>query len=185
MKSARDYIEEKDIQEDIKKRAIEIVEEYKEDNIISRSRRVLGSSAVYIASLDLGKRLTQRNVADIFNTTEVSIQNTWKSIVEEIFGYVPHFKPESEKKILEYLSNAKKDKIHKYRISKELDVSDSTVYINIPKMERKGLIASSELDETTPRNKEKVKGYSITPKGLKLLNERKRISYVRCVGKRK
>ena len=66
-------------------RAIEIIEKAMEKGLTSgRGPTGVAAAALYIASVLLGERKTQRDVADIAGVTEVTIRNRYKELTEQL-----------------------------------------------------------------------------------------------------
>ena len=66
-------------------KAIEIIEKAMEKGLTSgRGPTGVAAAALYIASVLLGERKTQRDVADIAGVTEVTIRNRYKELTEQL-----------------------------------------------------------------------------------------------------
>ncbi|MEM1742085.1 MAG: sigma factor-like helix-turn-helix DNA-binding protein, partial [Desulfurococcaceae archaeon] len=50
----------------------------------------LAAAAVYIASLELGEKRTQKEVAQVAGVTEVTVRNRYKELVKELKLNVPN-----------------------------------------------------------------------------------------------
>ncbi|ADC64728.1 Transcription factor TFIIB cyclin-related protein [Ferroglobus placidus DSM 10642] len=68
---------------EVQERALEIVNEA-EKSMVSRSPAGVAAAAVYIASILLGERRTQREVAGVAGVTEVTIRNCYKMITDRL-----------------------------------------------------------------------------------------------------
>jgi len=74
--------------------------------LCGRSPRSVLGAALYIAGVILGKRKTQKEIARIINTTEVSIRNNYKtilSIIPELKEYFPELATISYHKLKNYI----------------------------------------------------------------------------------
>ncbi len=70
---------------EVQSRAIEIIEKAMEKGLTSgRGPTGVAAAALYIASVLLGERKTQRDVADIAGVTEVTIRNRYKELTEQL-----------------------------------------------------------------------------------------------------
>lgn len=66
-------------------KAIEIIQESREKElIVGREPTGIAAAALYIASLLLGERKTQRDVAEVSGVTEVTIRNRYKELSENL-----------------------------------------------------------------------------------------------------
>ena len=66
-------------------KAVKIIEEASNNGLTSgRNPAGVAAAAVYIASVLLGERKTQRDVADVAGVTEITIKNRYKELIEEI-----------------------------------------------------------------------------------------------------
>ena len=71
-------------------KAIDIIEKSKEKGLNSgRGPTGVAAAALYIASVLLGERKTQKEVADVAGVTEVTIRNRYKELSEQLDGEVP------------------------------------------------------------------------------------------------
>ena len=74
---------ELDIEGETRTKAIEIIRKAKDEGLTSgKSPTGTAAAALYIASLMNGERKTQREVADVSNTTEVTVRNRYKEMVD-------------------------------------------------------------------------------------------------------
>ena len=70
---------------DVKKKAYEIIKIAREKDVISgRGPTGVAAAAIYIASIMMNERRTQREVAEVAGVTEVTIRNRYKEIVEKL-----------------------------------------------------------------------------------------------------
>lgn len=68
---------------EVQSKAIEIIHEAKDKGLNSgRGPTGLAAAALYVASVLLGERKTQKDVAEIANVTEVTIRNRYKELSE-------------------------------------------------------------------------------------------------------
>ena len=69
----------------VESKAIEIIRDAKKEGLSSgKTPSGLAAAALYIASVLLGERKTQRDVADIAGVTEVTIRNRYKELTEQL-----------------------------------------------------------------------------------------------------
>ncbi len=69
----------------VQSKAIEIINQAMENGLTSgRGPTGVAAAALYIASVLLGERKTQRDVADIAGVTEVTIRNRYKELTEQL-----------------------------------------------------------------------------------------------------
>ena len=69
----------------VQSKAIEIINEAMQNGLTSgRGPTGVAAAALYIASVILGERKTQRDVADIAGVTEVTIRNRYKELTEQL-----------------------------------------------------------------------------------------------------
>lgn len=69
----------------VQARAIEILKKAKKHDVLSgRGPTGVAAAAIYIASVLVGERRTQREVADICGITEVTIRNRFKELIERL-----------------------------------------------------------------------------------------------------
>ena len=69
----------------VQSKAIEIINQAMENGLTSgRGPTGVAAAALYIASVILGERKTQRDVADIAGVTEVTIRNRYKELTEQL-----------------------------------------------------------------------------------------------------
>ncbi len=74
---------ELDVSGEIQTKAIDIIREAKEEKLtVGKSPTGTAAAALYIASLMAGERRTQKEVASVSNTTEVTVRNRYKDLVE-------------------------------------------------------------------------------------------------------
>ena len=70
---------------EVQSRSIEIIEKAMEKGLTSgRGPTGVAAAALYIASVLLGERKTQRDVADVAGVTEVTIRNRYKELTEQL-----------------------------------------------------------------------------------------------------
>ena len=70
---------------DVQKKAIEIIKKAEERELTSgRGPTGVAAAAIYIASILLGERRTQREVAEVAGVTEVTIRNRYKELAEKL-----------------------------------------------------------------------------------------------------
>lgn len=66
-------------------KAIEIINESKENGFISgKGPQGVAAAALYISSILLGERKSQRDVAEVANVTEVTVRNNYKMLSENL-----------------------------------------------------------------------------------------------------
>lgn len=66
-------------------KAIEIINESKENGFISgKGPQGMAAAALYISSILLGERKSQRDVAEVANVTEVTVRNNYKMLSENL-----------------------------------------------------------------------------------------------------
>lgn len=76
-----------DLSGEVQSKAIEIISKSKEKGLINgKGPTGIAASALYVASILLGERKTQKNVAEITGVTEVTIRNRCKELVEIDIG---------------------------------------------------------------------------------------------------
>jgi transcription initiation factor TFIIB len=69
----------------VQAKAIEILKNAKKSEVISgKGPTGVAAAAIYIASVLVGEKRTQREVADIVGVTEVTIRNRQKELVEKL-----------------------------------------------------------------------------------------------------
>ena len=70
---------------EVKKKALEILKEADERDITSgRGPTGVSAAAIYIASILMDERRTQREVAEVAGVTEVTIRNRYKELIEKL-----------------------------------------------------------------------------------------------------
>ncbi len=70
---------------EVKKKAYQIIKVARERDVISgRGPTGVAAAAIYIASILMGERRTQREVAEVAGVTEVTIRNRYKELVEKL-----------------------------------------------------------------------------------------------------
>ena len=70
---------------EVQAKAIEIVRKAKESGVLNgKGPTGVAATALYISSILLGERKTQRDIADVAGITEVTIRNRYKEIAEEV-----------------------------------------------------------------------------------------------------
>jgi transcription initiation factor TFIIB len=74
------YIKKYSPTEEVEERAIELYQDSKDNGfqVYGKSRKGLAASAVYLAGLTLDESLTQSEIANMANVTEVTIRNTYQ-----------------------------------------------------------------------------------------------------------
>ncbi|KXB08506.1 hypothetical protein AKJ56_01125 [candidate division MSBL1 archaeon SCGC-AAA382N08] len=75
---------EEEIQEEIREKAKQIISEYREEKPISGSPSVNAAASIYIASLLLDERLTQKKIASAFDVTSAGLRERYSRIAESI-----------------------------------------------------------------------------------------------------
>ncbi len=79
------FASELNLSGEVQSKAIEIIEKAMEKGLTSgRGPTGVAAAALYIASVLLGERKTQRDVADIAGVTEVTIRNRYKELTEQL-----------------------------------------------------------------------------------------------------
>ena len=79
------FISELKLSFEVQKKSIEILKEAMETQIISgKGPTGMAAAAIYIASVLLGERATQKEVADVAGVTEVTIRNRYKDLAEKL-----------------------------------------------------------------------------------------------------
>ena len=79
------FASELNLSGEVQSKAIEIIEKAKEKGLTSgRGPTGVAAAALYIASVLLGERKTQRDVSDIAGVTEVTIRNRYKELTEQL-----------------------------------------------------------------------------------------------------
>jgi len=70
---------------EVKKKAYEIIKEAEQQHILSgRGPTGVAAAAIYIASIIVDERRTQREVAEVAGVTEVTIRNRYKELVDKL-----------------------------------------------------------------------------------------------------
>ncbi len=70
---------------EVKKKAYEIIKEAEQQHILSgRGPTGVAAAAIYIASIMVDERRTQREVAEVAGVTEVTIRNRYKELVDKL-----------------------------------------------------------------------------------------------------
>jgi transcription initiation factor TFIIB len=73
------------LDQDVKTKTVEILEQAIESELTSgRGPVSLAAAAIYIASVLCGKRVTQREIAEVAGVTEVTIRNRYKELAEKL-----------------------------------------------------------------------------------------------------
>jgi transcription initiation factor TFIIB len=79
------FSSELDLSGEVQSKAIEILKKAMDNELTSgRGPTGVAAAAIYIASVLLGERRTQREVADIAGVTEVTIRNRYKELAEKL-----------------------------------------------------------------------------------------------------
>ena len=74
-----------DLSGEVQAKAIEIVKKARESGVINgKGPTGVAATALYISSILLGERKTQRDIADVAGITEVTIRNRYREIAEEV-----------------------------------------------------------------------------------------------------
>lgn len=84
---ATKYLEEKtneSISEEVLKKAKELIRKFEVQELCSKQPRSIASGCLYIASLILGERLTQYEIAQIMEIADVTIKGSYKKIVNTL-----------------------------------------------------------------------------------------------------
>ena len=70
---------------EIESKAINIINQSKEQGLLTgREPTGVAAATLYIASMLLGVRVTQKDVAEIANVSEVTIRNRYKEFCEKL-----------------------------------------------------------------------------------------------------
>ncbi|MEE8168485.1 MAG: transcription initiation factor IIB [Candidatus Hydrothermarchaeales archaeon] len=79
------FCSELNLNTDVQRRAVEISEKAMDKELTSgRGPTGVSAAAIYIASVLMGERRTQKEVADVAGVTEVTIRNRYKEIAETL-----------------------------------------------------------------------------------------------------
>ncbi|MBI5221238.1 MAG: hypothetical protein HY979_00325, partial [Candidatus Magasanikbacteria bacterium] len=66
-------------------KAVKIIEQDRDIELTSgRGPTGIAAAALYVASLTLGEKRTQREVADVAGVTEVTIRNRYKELIKRL-----------------------------------------------------------------------------------------------------
>jgi transcription initiation factor TFIIB len=75
---------------DVQSRAVEIIQTASERGLTSgRGPTGVAAAAIYIASVLLNQRRTQRDVAEVAQVTEVTVRNRYKELVDRLNIEIP------------------------------------------------------------------------------------------------
>ena len=70
---------------EVQSKAIEIIEKAKQNGLTSgKGPTGVAAAALYIASVLIGERKTQREIAEVSGVTEVTIRNRYKELSEKL-----------------------------------------------------------------------------------------------------